>query len=185
MIDEQWLAEAVAFTDELLTNPVHRGVVQKVKDAITVGFRDQVQAAVAESQRYVESALATGVLKSQHCVAARANPQWVRYALFEALIVWTNGLGRVCVHNPSARAPQPVYAAMWRPRVMVCARCTPLLGCRGLSAQERTCPNCRRITAGPGTDDRLHLHGIQSGALTFSFAVCADCRYWEHSDEPC
>lgn len=183
MIDEEWLTLAVAAMDELITNPDNHEVIRRVRDTTPVGFRDQAKAAARESWGYAASALVTGTLKSVTRSVPSTHPVWARHALFEAVIVWTNGLGRVCLHSPTPRAPQPVYAAMWVPRLMVCARCTPLLGCRGLSVAERTCPNCRRITAGPGTDDPLYLYGIQTGALTFSFAVCAQCRYWKTDDK--
>jgi hypothetical protein len=145
-----------------------------------VGYMDQLIAAEREGAKYVQEALQMGHLTGERMMNARDNPSWVRRPMFEALTIWVTNMGRVCLHNPSAKRPQSVYAAMWRPRLVVCAHCTPMLSMpgRGLSVQDRTCPGCKRITGGPDTGE-LHLHGVQSSVMTFAFTVCTACRYWD------
>lgn len=183
MLDEQWLADAVRSLDALINGREHREIVERMRASAPVAFCDQIEAATAEAARYADDAIAAGIVKSKHRSRTQDNPVWLRYALLESLIVWTVNSGTTCTHSPSPRAPQPVFAVLWRPRLMVCARCTPMLSGPGLSAQNRTCPGCQRIVAGPGTDDRLYLRSVQSGALTFTFAVCAACRYWRDAPD--
>jgi hypothetical protein len=167
-------------SEAIITDPVRSTELDAARKRAPVDYMDQLNAAERESARYVRDALASGDLLNERVLSAADNPPWVRRPMFEAMITWVIGLGKVCVHNPSSRRPQPVYAAMWRPGVVVCAHCTPLLSMpgRGLSVQDRTCPGCKRITGGPDSDE-LHLHGVQSSVMTFAFTVCTACRYWD------
>lgn len=176
---EDWISAMVDEVEELVANSSRKPELREARKRAPLAYKDQLDAAERESAEYVRAALTTGDVIDQRMMTAQDNPVWVRRALFEALIVWTANMGAVCVHNPSARAPQPVYAAMWRPRLVVCAHCTPMLTMagRGLSAQDRTCPGCQRITGGPGSGDELLFRGVQVSMLTFAFPVCAACRY--------
>lgn len=175
-----WLTSMVDEMEAIITEPSRTSELIEARERAPVDYMDQLNAAERESSQYVREALASGDLLNERMLDAADNPPWVRRPMFETLIAWVTHMGQVCVHNPSSRRPQPVYAAMWRPRLVVCAYCTPMLSMsgRGLSVQDRTCPGCKRITGGLSTDE-LHLHGVQSSVMTFAFTVCSACRYWD------
>jgi hypothetical protein len=76
------------------------------------------------------------------------------------------------MHNPDPNKPQPLFAALWRPLLVVCERCTHLLSLRPGSEADRTCDGCGRVFDGiyPGMGSY--------GPLSFQYGVCAGCR-WE------
>lgn len=75
----------------------------------------------------------------------------------------------------ATRRYELIFACAWRPGLVVCAHCIPLLKAPTKLA-DATCDRCGRVCTGPATGDGIHPLVVQIGALTFSAGACRDCR---------
>lgn len=137
---------------------------------------DQLQSAAgaAHDVLAVEGALLgspTGVIQQP----AGDVPGWIRLDMLSAYVGWVAGRARTCMHSPNAARPDPVYAAAWRPGLVVCTRCTHLLELPRGSAEDRRCDGCGRVTTGPEHGDGIRPSRVQYGPLILAFGVCGDC----------
>jgi len=106
---------------------------------------------------------------------------WLRLAGVDALRGFLDGSARVCTHNPTPRRHEPIFACAWRPGLVVCARCIPMLKAPTRVA-DLTCDRCGRVCAGPAAGDGICPLVLQIGALTFNAGACTDCRP-DHLDD--
>ena len=100
---------------------------ERVRTEAGVSYSDQVDAAqrqtVAESER---------VLKNPaRWVSNTSSPAWVRLGAYDVLLAWFQGRADTCLLAPSPLNPEPVFAAAYKPNLLVCQRCTHLLVVRG------------------------------------------------------
>jgi hypothetical protein len=133
---------------------------------------DQLRAAQAESVALME-------LAENQPGGARALPhadidEWLRLGLLDTLCKWVKGTARTCMHAPDPRHPQPAWAAAWKPGLIVCTHCLPLLKLFG--DKDRTCDLCGRICAGLDHGDGIYTMTVWFGGLAFSAGMCAECR---------
>jgi hypothetical protein len=73
---------------------------------------------------------------------------------------------RACRHV--AYAPAVAYAAVWKPGIITCAACRPLLAPD--PAEDLICDKCRKHTPGG-----LHPCAVAVGPILLAFGVCPTC----------
>ena len=69
---------------------------------------------------------------------------------------------------PNPDRPEPVFAAAWKPGLIVCALCTPLLKLVGEA--DKTCDGCGHACAGVDVGDGICTVTVMLSAL--SYAAC-------------
>jgi hypothetical protein len=149
-------------------------VVHALRAQVPPHLLDQADAAARDARTLLgRVAEATGTTPRN--VAVVAVEGWLRLAAVDALRGFLDGSARVCTHNPSLRRYELIFACAWRPGLVVCAHCIPLLKAPTKLA-DATCDRCGRVCTGPATGDGIHPLVVQIGALTFNAGACGDCR---------
>lgn len=133
------------------------------------GFSDQLLAARQESIAAVE---ATGI--TDRPTEITQPPEWLRLSMLDTFIGWVRGTGRTCLHAPHPLRPEPVSACAWKPGIVVCAQCHPLLAAHG--DRDRTCDRCGHLCDGIDAGDPIYPFVVWFGALAFHTGLCQPCR---------
>jgi hypothetical protein len=97
---------------------------------------------------------------------------WLRLGLFDAFLGWANDKGQTCEHRPDVNFPQPVWAAAWKPGLVVCALCTDLLTTDRVT--DKTCDGCGHVCAGI-PDDPIVAVSVLAGGFCYLAGACRDC----------
>lgn len=134
-----------------------------------IGLLDQVKKAQAESIASQERELG----KKARWVPHLGLPEWVRLGMYDVLLRWAEGRVLTCIHQPSMDRPQPVYAAAWKPGIVVCERCQPMLRVTG--SADRICDGCGHECLGMPDDGILAIN-VFTGALAYRIGVCISCE---------
>ena len=142
---------------------------QRVVPPRFIGFKDQVDTAQREGVAEREARLG----KKARWVPNKGLPDWVRLGLYDTLLRWSNHEAMTCIHQPHWERPQTVYAAAWKPGVVVCAECTYLLAVTG--AADKICDGCGHECAGL-PDDGIMSVAAFCGPLGYQFGVCMSCE---------
>ena len=167
--------------DDLLT--ADPATVHALRARVPAHLRDQADAAGRDARTLLlRVADATGTTPRE--MVPSAVEGWLRLAGVDALRGFLDGSARVCTHNPTFRRHELIFACAWKPGLVVCAHCIPLLKAPTTVA-DATCDRCGRVCAGPADDDGIHPLVLQIGALTFNAGACRDCRpeHTEHTEE--
>lgn len=175
---DPWINRTVLALDKFLTDPPSASALTEIRalwDKVPVGYRDQLDAAITETRSLTDSQLASGLVDG-HLLPPQGHPDWLRRGALDALVTWLVRSGSGCEHVSPPCSPQPVFAAAWRPRLMVCQRCVGLLAVSDDEA-DRTCDGCGKVVD-PGREERMHPGALELGELRYHFGVCAGCRYW-------
>lgn len=99
-------------------------------------------------------------------------PIWLQ--LVATVVAWGAEGATVCLHNPHPRRPQPVWAAAWKPGLIVCGSCRHLLRLPRNGPADRTCDLCGHVCP---DEDGQRIAGVlvTYGPLTYSWGACPDC----------
>jgi hypothetical protein len=150
------------------------------KDPEDVAWRDQLAAATAEqtqlTDRRYKLARAAGYFTGPR-VKTRGNdvlPDWMYGGHADVFEAWAFGRGRTCMHNPNFIHPQPVWACVWRPGLVVCTDCLYLFEAATM-AEDRTCDGCGRVVGGPENGDPIYALVAQVDFMSFRGGACVDC----------
>jgi hypothetical protein len=171
--------------DDLLRHPDAAAIAADADaDARAAGqgwLIDQASAAANDTHRIL-TAIADATANGQiHPMTAAQHPDWVRLGMLATLATWIKGTGSTCIHNPKPTRPQPVLSAAWKPGLVVCAHCTPLLRLPRGSIQDRTCDGCGTVI----TDGaRLYSSIAALGMFAYHIGACEPCRYWPDDTQP-
>lgn len=133
-------------------------------------FKDQVDAAQREMIAVQEKVLGNPARWIPH----PGLPEWVRLGMYDVVLKWANHQVATCIHQPDFGRPQPVYAAAWKPGVVVCGPCDYLLAVTG--AADRTCDGCGHECLGVEHDDGIMPITAFCGPLAYQMGVCTDCH---------
>lgn len=129
---------------------------------------DQVESATRE-QGATHDAVAA-ILGARNLDVGRSDvPDWQRLLIVDALLGFIQGTASTCVHDPSLRRPEPLYAAAWRPGVVGCKHCLHLFRLKPGSIRDRTCDGCGQVV------DKIHPQMLTRGPLSLMFGTCDDC----------
>src|SRR5690349_12137455 len=130
--------------DKLMTHPYYREIAAELQAIVPPGSVDQAGAATRDAAALAEApATAAGFPGAS-----------------------------TCRHSPDPNAPQPVFAAAWKPGLITCAGCVHLLSLRKGSAADSTCDACGHQCAGPEEGDGIYAAMVQVGPLVFQYGVC-------------
>jgi hypothetical protein len=143
-------------------------------------FADQLHAAAADSRAMMKAVEPTAA----RLAAVEDVDDWLRLGLFDAFLQWTNGAAKTCLHAPTPIRPEPVWAAAWKPGLIVCTGCMPLLKVFGDA--DKRCDRCGHICAGPEAGDGIYTLTVWLGAFAYQAGACTDCHTGSnpHDDEP-
>ncbi|MEU8312912.1 hypothetical protein [Micromonospora sp. NPDC049033] len=159
--------------ERLLLDPRFADYVQQVRAVLPAHLVDQVDAAADEAHEVL--AAFPGRTARRPATAAEL-PSWLRLGLVDTLLTFTTGRATTCLHNPTASRPQPVLAAAWRPGVVVCLACAPLLSLKHDPAADSRCDGCGHQCAGVDENDGIYPGRLQLGPLIYQYGCCTDCR---------
>jgi hypothetical protein len=169
------MSTATLALEQLMTHPRYPELAAKLRALLPNHLVDQDDAAADDA--HAITALLGAAMGSgpPGAVMPEDLPGWLRLSLLDAWVGYLSGSARTCRHNPSARSPQPVLAAAWRPDLITCTACVFLLSLRQASAEDRTCDACGHQCAGVDTGDSIYPAAVTLGPLIFQYGVCSDC----------
>lgn len=130
---------------------------------------DQVDAAAAEGIKLAERELGHDAAWVPH----KGIIEWVRLGMLDVLLKWFNKEALTCIHMPTPDRPEPVYAAAWKPGVVVCVQCLALLTAVGVA--DTICDGCGHECKGP-PDDGITPFTTFAGSLGYQAGVCDSCH---------
>jgi hypothetical protein len=160
-------------TDAIALDDLLASITPETAAAVTArapgGWLDQLHAATGESVALVEAVEQAPARR----VEASAIDGWLRLGLLDAFGRWASGAASTCMHAPSTRHPQPSWSCAWRPDVVVCTPCLPLL--RATGSMDRTCDRCGHVCAGLDQGDGIHAVTAWLGAFAYSAGACREC----------
>lgn len=166
-------ARIAVAVDALFRAGRHEELVAAARSVTPAGWSDQADAAVTElDTRSRALARTPGARYDQ--LPYEEYPAWLTLGALSTLAAWGEGRAETCLHSPSAARPQPVNAAAWRPDLIVCPGCLPLLQLPRGSVQDSTCDGCGRVC---GPDAPLTTVVVVLGLCTYSVGVCPACTW--------
>jgi hypothetical protein len=174
--DDADVGQVVVLLDELLADPeASAAFAGWAAEHAPPGLLDQLQAAAGDAHTVMaaESRVVggSGLVHAPHADV----PGWIRLSLLSAYATWAAGKGSTCTHSPHVSRPQPVFAAAWRPGLVVCARCLHLLELPRGSDADRRCDGCGHVTTGLEHGDGIHPSRAQYGPLLLAYGACRAC----------
>ena len=140
------------------------------RKSIPPGFADQLDAAQRDSVRLIQIAEQDPAVRY---LPTSGVDEWLRLGALDTLIKWVDGTARTCLHMPDPYRPESVWSAAWRPGLIVCTHCLPLLKVSGQA--DKTCDCCGRITTGPDHGDGITTLTVWIGGLAYQAGACTDC----------
>ncbi len=162
----------LALDDLLVTTG--SATVRAVRAQVPAHLLDQADAAAGDARNLLQR-VAEAMGKPLHHLHPASVDGWLRLSAVDALRGFLDGSARVCLHNPTPRRYEVIFACAWRPGLVVCAQCIPLLKAPNKVA-DATCDRCGRVCASLADGGGIHPLVLQIGALTFNAGACPDCR---------
>lgn len=163
--------------DELLARLTPE-MAEQIGTLSPVGLRDQLRAASDDARRLV-----TGIHFAANPDAGEDSVRmlptaevidWMRLGLLHTLVRWSMGQASTCMHSPRMDRPQPVFAAAWRPGLVVCEQCLHLFHLAGV--RDSTCDGCGYVCKGLEHDDGIWPLTVTLGAMVYQAGACKDCH---------
>lgn len=149
-------------------------LTQDERDALrpswNVAYQDQLDAASKQSVDLAEQILGH---KAQW-VPHKGIIEWVRLGMLDAMLKWFNGEALTCIHRPSPNKPSPVFAAAWKPGVVVCGYCSDMLSVSGTPA-DTICDGCGHECKGLPEDGIMPFVTF-TGSFGYQAGVCYGCH---------
>lgn len=167
--------------DEFLSELTTPGAVEVCVAAVPTALHDQIDAAAEHAIATVE-AVAERTGQVMGYVPRSEVDEWLRLGLLDTFCAWVQGDATTCRHEPTLASPQPIWSCAWKPRLVVCGRCIPLLSLADEIA-DATCDRCGHVTNGVDAGDPIYTLTVVGGLVTFQAGVCTDClpAYHEHA----
>lgn len=172
--DDRFLGQLATFLDDLRVNDpdTAEALWQLGRETCGTAWSDQADAAGDDALK-VATAIADLVTSpgSVHPTAQAVadTPEWVRLGMLDTQLAWLAGRARTCMHDPHPDRPEPVLAAAWKPRLVVCSACTYLLDA---GASDAICDGCGRDTTGQGISPSTVMPG---NGFCYLVGTCEDC----------
>ena len=161
--------------EALMMHPRYAELAERLRAGLPSHLVDQADAAAGHTDDIV--AALTGLLGGRAGATAPAQLEgWLRLGVIDAWLDYATGRAATCRHNPTARRPQPVLAAAWRPGLITCVGCAHLFTLPRNTDADRTCDCCGRVVAGSEAEDPMWPSLIQCGPLVFQYGTCTDCK---------
>ncbi|WP_214365627.1 hypothetical protein [Pseudonocardia sp. H11422] len=174
-IDAQIGRAALDLDDLLADDALLDALRDELGPLVPTAYADQAAAAAADT-RHLLDRLAPHIEGKVTGCRTTDIPAWVRLPLLATHTRWALGHARTCLHAPDLRRPQPVYAAAWRPDLVVCMACTRLVDLRPGSRADRTCDGCGHVTTGPEHGDGIRPCAVTFGSMLWAWGACERCH---------
>jgi hypothetical protein len=100
-------------------------------------------------------------------------PEWMRLGMLDVVLKWHEGRVLTCIHMPVPARPQPVFAAAWKPGVLVCAQCKNMLAVTGVA--DTICDGCGHQCKGLPDDGIMPVTAFVAN-LGYQAGVCVGCH---------
>ncbi|MEV1331502.1 hypothetical protein AB0J20_18215 [Micromonospora costi] len=162
--------------EQLMLDPAYDRFVEHARAVMPVGLRDQHDAAATEAHTILSGAAVRLGDNLSYPTTAGDLPGWLRLGLLDTISQFAAGRATTCRHNPQADRPRPVLAAAWRPGVVVCPPCAPLLSLKHDPAADAVCDSCGHQCTGIEHGDGIYPGMVQLGPLIYQYGTCGDCR---------
>ena len=157
--------------DDLLAN-LTLDQADMIRQQIPPGFADQICAASSQLEAQAEAICdrpgATRRLSTSEV------DDWLRLGLLDTFTKWVAGQARTCKHMPDARRPEPVWAAAWKPGLVVCTACLHLHRLASAAA-DRVCDGCGHSCEGPEFGDGITPIVLSLGGFGYRAGACGPC----------
>jgi len=147
-------------------------VAAALRGSVPVDLRDQHDAAATEAFRTLVQMGAHLGSKPVRPPGWASLPGWLRLSAVDTMLGFFAGTGRTCLHATPHRA-EPLFAAIWRPGLVVCSSCRHLLAPRR-GPDAHTCDGCGRVCP-PTPEEGVRPVTLQLGAFLFSTGTCPEC----------
>lgn len=169
--------------DRLMTDPALESLRRVLGERHRgSAYGDQLDAAADDANQVIDALVAAGLFTGTSDMSPAEIPDWVRLGAVNAFTTWGLGQGSTCPHGPTHHRPAPVFAAAWKPGLVVCIRCNHLLALRRHSVLDRTCDGCGRLVTEQTPDEQIWPSAMLVAELTWSFGACEECRFWTVPD---
>lgn len=134
-----------------------------MKIADPTALADQVTAATRQARTAL---LEAGPAGWGDTVQVPTLPAWLAEHWNALRAAITAGTAQACKHL--AAGPRVAHAAVWRPGVLVCSLCSPILTPN--SVEDSTCDRCRRYVR------RIYPGAAQVGPVLLGYGLCRRCK---------
>jgi hypothetical protein len=174
MTDRDHPPSPVLALDELLTDPPE-WLRAYAAEVLNTHVGDQFLAACRDAHHALKTISAVDpAARVDHPDPGQVE-DWLRLGLLDTLLAWLTGKGRrTCMHAPHPARPEPVYAAAYKPGLVVCAQCLPMLRVSGEA--DRACDACGHVCAGLEHGDPCYPIVLALGPFTYAAGACPACR---------
>ncbi len=129
-----------------------------------VAYRDQMGAVTTDARRLAKIGYGTQPAE----LDLLKIDEWLRLGMLDVFIRWAADTVDTCMHMPSIDRPEPVWGCAWKPNLVVCKRCMPLLKVTGDA--NITCDCCGGVFASGVTP-----LAVGYGPMTYSAGACETC----------
>jgi len=159
--------------DQYLSKLTTSEAASASRSVMPAALCDQIDAA-AEHAITTAERVADRVGQPMGYVPRSKVDEWLRLGLLDTFCAWVQGEATTCRHEPTLASPQPVWSCAWKPRLVVCGHCIPLLSLADEIA-DATCDRCGHVTTGIDAGDPIYTLTVVGGLVTFRAGVCTDC----------
>lgn len=168
--------------DAIITNPEalrrHHAIAALIDTPHDAAIRKQTDAVHAallpRLADNLRAASTPGTFDAQMFTANHIAP-WFRVSMIDALLDWTEGKSRTCMHAPDGNPPQAIHACAWKPGLIVCDHCQAMLMLPAKHPDRYRCDSCGRL------DPNIRTYATVIGPLAYQAGACADCNPF-HAD---
>lgn len=183
--EDQIVRAAAALVTLLRAAPEHLNELARERESERPSWlNDQLDAAESEAHNLnVASAIAMaagpnglGVVQASGLSNA---PEWVLERVADTAVRFWAGVAETCRHRPDPNRPEPLFAAYWKPRTVVCLRCADTLSYPRGSDADMSCDRCGRVVMGT-VDDPMWSGRLNYGPMIFGYGVCSNCKQGVH-----
>jgi len=144
-------------------------MASQLRRFIPVDLADQIRA----SQRHAVTTMEIATGEQIQYRSTSTVAEWFRLGALDTLIRWINGTAKTCTHAPSPYRPEPVWSCAWKPGLVVCSYCTPML--KAIGEADKICDGCGHLCEGVEHDDPIRTTTAWVGGLAYQAGTCHGC----------
>lgn len=101
------------------------------------------------------------------------SPAWLRLGALDAYLQWHRGQAKTCQHVLNPMSPMPVLTAAWKPGIVACEFCAPVLF-KVWGDADKTCDGCGHI-CDVDNGDLIATTTVLLGSFGYQAGMCINC----------